>query len=1119
MRTKISTFCERIIEAGWLVAVVIVPLFFDVYSSRVFEPDKLSIIRSIATLMAVAWLIKLAEETLPGGEGSGSDASEGSAVGVKDGLTRMVRTPLVVPTVLLAVVYVLASITSVVPRVSFLGSYQRLQGTYSMLTYMVLFALTLQNLRRRDQLERLLNTVIIVSLPIALYGLLQHYQRDPLPWGGDVTMRVAANMGNAIFIGAYLIMVVPLTVARFLRAQNLAIEGTTRSFKVGYGLFFAFAWILLTYAWAAVGFQIGAVMSLLLLAMFALVAAYLKRPLMPFLLSGCYALLLSVQLVCIFFSQSRGPWLGLISGVFFFGLIYIFSRRWRTVATVFVLLAVVGASFLVLINLPNTPFPGVRDIPYVGRLAQIMEIEGGTGKVRVLIWGGTVELLKSDPVRLVIGYGPESMYVAYNPHYPPELAHYEARNASPDRAHNETFDALVTTGLIGYAVYMYLFISIFYYGLHWTGLLSSKAQKWLFGVCIGLGALLGFVLPLIVDHSARFVGVGIPIGLMGGLFVYISVSALRGMGHAPEEGEALEEEGSAPRTLRGWDLLLFVALFSTIVAHFVEIHFGIAIAATRTYFWMYAALLVIVGRQMVAGGALDPVLQDGPLAEAEGRDGGSRRATAARGSRSRRQPRGRATSPSRELSRSAAPSEGRDITAMAVVLAMAFCTMLWNYTTNPLGLTNPFTVLIKAYTTLAAKNQPDAVSFGLLIIFLLTWLAGAVVSVAESAHPNGREETMARTRRLLRQVARFMLISAGIALLYAVIHAAQLGPSVDLPNMIYEFFVVVFLVWVALAIVLRGRRATSTAVPKPLPLVGYGVLLVVALLIINQTNILIVKADIMYKQGFKYDQGGEWDKAVYFYQRAVEEMPKEDFYHLFRGRALMELAKQQTDADLRKNLYGKALESLTIARDLNPMNTDHTANMGRLHRTWAEDETDPVAKAKRLEMSIQRYEQAAALSPNNAQIRDEWGLAYYLAGDVEKAEEKYREALVLDNQFMQTYYLLGELAFDQQDWETSIEVYEQALEINPGFLQGWSALAYAYSQAGRWEDAIEANLVVAEAAPQDYGTLKNLAILYNQQQMPEEALPYAERALAVAPEGDQPTIEQFIQQLRQQIGG
>ena len=59
MSSKISRLCEAIIEAGWLAALIIVPVFFNVYSSRVFEPDKISLLRSIALVMIGAWLIKL----------------------------------------------------------------------------------------------------------------------------------------------------------------------------------------------------------------------------------------------------------------------------------------------------------------------------------------------------------------------------------------------------------------------------------------------------------------------------------------------------------------------------------------------------------------------------------------------------------------------------------------------------------------------------------------------------------------------------------------------------------------------------------------------------------------------------------------------------------------------------------------------------------------------------------------------------------------------------------------------------------------------------------------------------------------------------------------------------
>ncbi len=130
---------------------------------------------------------------------------------------RLVQKPLVLPTLLLVLVYIISTLLSVAPAVSFLGSYQRLQGTYTTFSYVVLFFLVLDGLRTRRQFDRLVTTAILASFPIALYGLVQHFGLDPLPWGGDVTNRVASNMGNAIFVAAYLIMLVPLTLVRLLK--------------------------------------------------------------------------------------------------------------------------------------------------------------------------------------------------------------------------------------------------------------------------------------------------------------------------------------------------------------------------------------------------------------------------------------------------------------------------------------------------------------------------------------------------------------------------------------------------------------------------------------------------------------------------------------------------------------------------------------------------------------------------------------------------------------------------------------------------------------------------------------------------------------------------------------
>lgn len=101
-----------------------------------------------------------------------------------------------------------------------------MQGTYSFLAYVTIAVLDGGHHAPPEQLRRFQHTVIVTSLAIAIYGAVQHYNLDPLPWGGDVTTRVAANAGNAIFLAAYLIMAFFLTLERvftsFVRLMGIA---------------------------------------------------------------------------------------------------------------------------------------------------------------------------------------------------------------------------------------------------------------------------------------------------------------------------------------------------------------------------------------------------------------------------------------------------------------------------------------------------------------------------------------------------------------------------------------------------------------------------------------------------------------------------------------------------------------------------------------------------------------------------------------------------------------------------------------------------------------------------------------------------------------------------------
>jgi tetratricopeptide (TPR) repeat protein/O-antigen ligase len=1094
MRTKLSTLCDHLIEAGWLLALMVVPLFFNVYSSRVFEPDKLGLLRSIATFMVIVGLVQWADRAWGKGEGRAPEQGD-------KGWRAFLRLPLVLPALLLGLVYLLATATSIVPRISLWGSYQRLQGTYSTFSYLVIFVFMLRKLRRREQLQRVLTVMILTSLPIALYGLLQHYRLDPLPWGGDVTFRVASNMGNAIFVGAYLIMVIPITLARVIQLQLAVLRDLPTRQKTLLGAGFWLLWVLQLYAWIALGIGRGMAIALLILAALLLAAVYLRRPTARFLLLGCYGMILCVQLVCLLFSQSRGPMLGLLGGLALLGLLYVFARRWRVASLVLISLAGLLVVLLVLINVPASPLARVRDLPYVGRLGRVLEVESGTGKVRVLIWQGVVELLKANPGRTLIGYGPESMYVAYNPFYPPELAHYEARNASPDRSHNETFDALVTTGVLGFIVYMFLFGSIFYHGLRWLGLMSTPTQKRLFLGLSLAGAAVGVLLTYLWDGSLRYMGVGLPLGFILGLGLYVGISTIAGMfggATVPPAGDHLA----------GRSLLLLTALLGSVTAHFIEIHLGIAIAATRTYFWAMSALIVLVGQRLVSP-------EPAPAAVAAGQ-ASLARAGAKRGEQRAKGKKHRAGEPPRPgvaapLQPTAEPLTAQ-VLANAILVAVLLCTMTWDYTTNSLGLSNPLAILATSLTTLAAKKLPDQVSLGMLGLFLWTFASALILGVAGvvEEEPHEREATW-----WLASLGLFVLVAGGVGLLYALVYAAQLAPGHDIINLLYQYYALLLVAAVGLAATLYRAGPRPAALGNGLALASAAALLVVGALFINAVNISIIKADIYYKQGLRYDQEGSWEQAAYLYGKAISIAPQEDFYYLFRGRALMEMAKQEANQARRDALFGDALKALEQARSLNPLNTDHTVNLARLYHTWAEMDPNKATREDKIRQALSYYAEAHRLSPNNAQILNLWGLAYYAAGDLDQAQAKYEESLRLDDKFAETYLYQGDLYLARKEWALAAQAYEKALALEDS-LRGWSALGYAYSQLQEWDKAIAANLKVIQAVPTDYSTLKNLAILYGQIERRDESLRYAERALKFAPEQDKAALENYINQLRSQ---
>lgn len=1077
MMTKLSRFCDGAMEAAWLAAVILAPVYFNIYSSRIFEPDKIALLRSLALFILLAWLVKLIEQG-----GARWERIEPGESKIKTFL----RIPLVAPALAMAVLYIVSTIFSITPSVSLWGSYQRLQGTYTTLSYLVIFGAIVANLRKRSQLERLISVIIVASLPVTLYGVLQRFKIDPVPWGGDTSRRIAANLGNSIFIAAYLIMVFPLTVGRIVE-----------SFKT-----------ILT--------QEGSL-------------------LVPILKSTIYIFIAAMQVIALYMSGSRGPALGWLASSFF--LFLLLSLYWRKRSLTLTTLGVAAALaiFLLIFNIPGGPLEKLRESPAIGRFGLLLDAESNSALVRKYIWEGAAKLVSvHDPLefpdgttdrfnllRPLVGYGPESMYVAYNKFYVPDLAHVEKRNASPDRSHNETWDSLVITGVLGILVYLSVFTAVFYYGFKWIRLINNRRQKSLFYLFVLSGGVIGAV-GMILYRGVEYFGVGMPFGMLLGLLIYITYMAIAGGYEAPSTA------GEATR------ILVLIVLLAGILAHFLEINFGIAIATTRTYFWVYSGLLLCAGYILPR----HQQYEVSPLEAGEIPTPGSaftKGELIGKGTKKRR---------GRESSRTggkAPVSDFKEVLEASLLVGIVLVTLGYNYLTNMKGQESALSVIWAALTRLPNRN--DAVSYGILALVLTCWVMISILLVGERIQIRNQTQW-------LRSLGLTLLISAGVGGIYWFTQAGALASiarytASDLnqvlsqvqryENMLTTFYIFIFLIILSLGWILPGENVTRL---KPVGVTGAvagSVGLVAVMALAAYTNLRVVQADIAFKLADPFIKTGQYPVAIAIYNRANEMAPAEDYYYLFLGRAYLEYAKSLTDATQRNALIEQAAADLRKAQSINPLNTDHTANLARLYTLWASYSTDLNDKSEKILQADRYYSRAVTLSPNNARIWDEWSLIYVnLLDDPEKAMGRMETALKIDPKYHWTYALLGDFnnrkSRDENDpqkkreyQEIAADYYAQALALpapdDPTAKYNYAInLGALKTQLDDVNGAIEAYQQALEAAPKTveiWRIEETLGTLYVKNGDYVNALIHFQNALTQAPDEQKERIRNIISQLSQ----
>jgi len=282
----------KVIEGSWLAAAALVPLAILPENTILgsLQMPKVFMLRSIAVLMtilvAAEWAIR--------------DPSRGALN--QKAILEVLKRPVILAAVAVAAANLIAWAFSPVKVVSAAGVDAGMDsyGLFSLASYLVVFAVVATHLRTRAQVERLVWVLAATSMLLGIYGVGQHFGIDWLVDDPKPENRIALTMGNAIFGAAWMLMVVPLTLALWQSKRDLM--------------------SVFTHIW------IGAV-------------------------------LVSLPMTAIMFSLSRGPWIGFALSllVFLVSVAWVFGARAviRPASSIAVAAAITG--LILLLPVSGTP--------------------------------------------------------------------------------------------------------------------------------------------------------------------------------------------------------------------------------------------------------------------------------------------------------------------------------------------------------------------------------------------------------------------------------------------------------------------------------------------------------------------------------------------------------------------------------------------------------------------------------------------------------------------------------------------------------------------------------------------------------------------------------------------
>jgi len=186
------SFYTNSIEATIIALIILTPLVFYPYLVRIFNPPKELVFEILVIIGLMFWKLKM----------------------VSKEEVKIASTTLNLPVLAFMAICTISLLWSDSPMVSLLELPLFLAGP-------ILYFIIANNIKSKHQVNRLLNSLLIISSLLGMYGIFQYLGIDFSFWKANIgRQQVFGLFGNVNYFAEYLIVPLPLAISFFFAARN-----------------------------------------------------------------------------------------------------------------------------------------------------------------------------------------------------------------------------------------------------------------------------------------------------------------------------------------------------------------------------------------------------------------------------------------------------------------------------------------------------------------------------------------------------------------------------------------------------------------------------------------------------------------------------------------------------------------------------------------------------------------------------------------------------------------------------------------------------------------------------------------------------------------------------------